>query len=425
MNKEIEFYIIKIRCKYCGKNTEYKPKGNKIADKPRPKCRHCKKRFYISKKLIQQKIQGSTKTKTFDTKLTLWILKQLEKGLYGAQIARNIPESKDLVYKIIKWLNSKNYVIIDSNYPKKYLISHDGELYMDYLERVLKIPNKKKNQKVDTYGKIRVHEIKFQNYLKSKPQWLKRIKKNGRKIIQEKNDVHKYLFKIDIYRRDNNLKNVTYFDIQPPLVMFNYLSNISVFTNIINYTFKFPEKLQWIPFSYKAYNAYLEQCRKSCKVAREWLLSKGFEIDMADPRLAKSPSCAIDLRGKIVLGKMLYSSIKLRDGRKISFDDSLGRGDGEIEGSFDNINKIFKETPEKVEKLEREIKQIQSDNKILPKTISQVIKQDLAQFKLDFTRELTSQISKAVGESVSSAIQNLFIYNKDSNNGYKGENLFI
>lgn len=379
MNKEIEFYTIKIRCKYCRKDTEYKPKGNKIADKPRPKCRHCKKRFYISKKSIQQKIQGSIKTKTFDTKLTLWILKQLEKGLYGAQIAQFTPESKDIVYRIIKWLNSKNYVIIDSNYPKKYIISHDGELYMDYLERVLKIPKKKKNQKVDTNGKIRVHEIKFQNYLKSKPQWLNRIKKNERKIIQDKYDGHKYLFKIVIYRRDKNLKNVTYFDKQPPLVMFNYLSNISVFTNVINYTFKFPEELQWIPFSYKAYNAYLEQCRNSCKVARKWLTSKGFEIDMADPRLVKSPSCAIDLSGKLVLGKILYSSIKLRNGRKISFDDSLGRGNGEIEGSFDNINKVFKETPEKVDQLEIEIKQIQTDNKKLPKTISQVIKQDLAQ----------------------------------------------
>ena len=228
-------------------------------------------------------------------------------------------------------MNSKNYVIIDSNYPKKYIISHDGELYMDYLERVLKIPKKKKNQKVDTNGKIRVHEIKFQNYLKFKPQWLNRIKKNERKIIQDKYDGHKYLFKIVIYRRDKNLKNVTYFDIQPPLVMFNYLSNISVFTNVINYTFKFPEELQWIPFSYEAYNAYLEQCRNSCMAAREWLKSKGFEIDMAKPRLAKSPSCAVDLREELVLGKILYGSIKLRDGRKISFDDSLGRGDGELE----------------------------------------------------------------------------------------------
>lgn len=259
MDKEIEFYKIKIRCKYCGKDTEYKPKGNKIADKPRPKCRHCKKRFSISKKLIQQKIQVSIKTKTFDTKLTLWILKQLEKGLYGAQIAQYTPESKDLVYKIIKWLNSKNYIIIDSNYPKIYLISHDGELYMNYLERILKIPKKKKTQKVDTNGKIRVHEIKFQNYLNSKPQWLNRIKKNEIKIIKDKYNGHNYPFKIGIYRRDKNLKNVTYFDIQPSLVMFNYLSNISVFTNVINYTFKFPEELQWIPFSYEAYNAYLEQ----------------------------------------------------------------------------------------------------------------------------------------------------------------------
>lgn len=39
------------------------------------------------------------------------------------------------------------------------MISHDGELYMDYLERVLKIPKKKKNQKVDTYEKIRVPEL--------------------------------------------------------------------------------------------------------------------------------------------------------------------------------------------------------------------------------------------------------------------------
>jgi len=138
--------------------------------------------------------------------------------------------------------------------------------------------------------------------------------------------------------------------------MFNYISNISAFTNVIHYNFRFPEELQWIPFSYEAYNNYLEKCRNSCKAAREWLKSKGFEIDMAKPRLTKSPSCAVDFRGKLVLGKILYGSIRLKDGRKISFDDSLGRGDGEIEGSFDDINKVFKENPEKVDNLEREIK---------------------------------------------------------------------
>jgi len=34
-------------------------------------------------------------------------------------------------------------------------------------------------------------------------------------------------------------------------------------------------------------------------------------------------------------------------------------------------------------------------------------------------------MSKAIGESVSSAIQNVFINNKDSNNGYKGKDLYI
>ncbi|MBD3192827.1 MAG: hypothetical protein GF308_19465 [Candidatus Heimdallarchaeota archaeon] len=229
---------------------------------------------------------------------------------------------------------------------------------MAYLKRLLKIPKKKRNKKIQTKGKIRIHEIEFKNTLISKPSWLSKIKKNGRKVLRVNYKNHNYPFRIDIYRRDNTLKNVVVFDIKPPLSMFDYMSNIRVFTKMIKYDFKLPEELQWIPFSYKAYQRYIKQRRGACKLAREWLAKKGFKIDVVEPRLSKSPSCAIDLEGKLKLGTMMRGEIRLEDGNILKFDDSPGRGQGEIEGTFNDINRVFKETPEKVEKLEFESQEL-------------------------------------------------------------------
>jgi len=122
---------------------------------------------------------------------------------------------------------------------------------------------------------------------------------------------------------------------------------------------------------------------------------------------------------------MFRGSIRLKNGDKIEFDDSMGRGDGELEMNFDLLDKAFRETPEKVDKLEKNIEQIKNDYKSLPNTISQIIKYDLTSFKVDFARELTSQLSKAVGDSVSSALKDVFINNQTQvNENNRGENPF-
>ena len=80
--------------------------------------------------------------KTYDPKLILWILKQFDKSFYGAQIMRDSSSSKNKVYKI--WLKKKKFIELSCDYPKIYKVIHDGELYMAYLERLLKIPKKKR-----------------------------------------------------------------------------------------------------------------------------------------------------------------------------------------------------------------------------------------------------------------------------------------
>ena len=59
---------------------------------------------------------------------------------------------------------------------------------------------------------------------------------------------------------------------------------------------------------------------------------------------------------------------------------------------------------------------------------SEAINEDLDYFKIDLIRlfkNFNSQMSKAPGMSISSALQDVFINNQNSNNDNNGENLFI
>ena len=61
-------------------------------------------------------------------------------------------------------------------------------------------------------------------------------------------------------------------------------------------------------------------------------------------------------------------------------------------------------------------------------TFSQAINEDLDYFKIDINRlfrNFNSQLSKVIGMSISSALQNAFMNNQNSNNDDNGENLLI
>jgi len=351
------------------------------------------------------------------------ILKLLNQGLYPQQISQKTSLSLEKISRILNWLESKKYITLTSKYPRLYKVGQKTKLYILYLEKLLKGPKSKKKIS-GTKNKIRIHKIGYKNKLIRAPNWLWGLPENQNTKYNG----------INVYR-NSKTKNNEQFYIYLDYTKFNGLTSIKITTQKVIYYFDRLEEHQWIPFTMGAYNNYCKELEHNCIRARNYLEKDlEFKIDRGSPLLLTYPECALSLNGKSFFGTTINGSLELKDGRKIYFDDSPGRMEGEIEGPMDVMNNVFNVIPEKVNKIEKDIGNLKNipekldklndSIKEMPESISREISKNLNQFKTEFTREITTQMSEAVGTSVSTALKEAFSQLNSNQNNKTGGNMF-
>ncbi len=138
------------------------------------------------------------------------------------------------------------------------------------------------------------------------------------------------------------MKNVEYFDIQPAIPIFEGLSNIRIFSNQIIYFFnrgKYDKEWDCVPIldtpedTDIEIESYLRERKRDCMRARDWLIEKGFKIDMADPIPHSKLHYELSLNGKSKVGLLYNLRINLKNKMAIWFDDSQGEETGNVESN--------------------------------------------------------------------------------------------
>lgn len=174
---------------------------------------------------------------------------------------------------------------------------------------------------------------------------------------------------------------------------------------------------------------------KDCMRARDWLIGKGFKIDMADPIPHSKFHYELSLNGKLKVGLLYNLRINLQNGVAFWFDDSQSEGTGNVES---NDSKIIvdighsRKNHIKIRELEDQINKTQKDVMKIPIIVQKSIHKELKEFKEEFSNEFNNnfvslvipQMGKIVGTEVSAALNKVF-NNRSLDNDNRGENLFI
>lgn len=335
----------------------------------------------------------------FDQKIKNIIFGLEDNERYAAEICRKTSLSSYKITKILNRLVDQEQLIRIEGKPISYRLTKKSKLELPRVKKLAKIENKKKD--IIPTNNFRIHNVVFENDLIERPERLP-------DKIKAEWDGHPFVIKIT---KRTKMNNWDYFDIKLPLTLFGGLHNIRLTPQKALYHFKRPYENQYVPIKTGACDEYVHERCKDAQRARGYLLGKfrelglNLDIEFGEPKLNKSPECAVNLNGKLYMGTIVKGHLKLKNGQVIDLDDSQNNGLGELEGDIELMEKAFIKTPEKVDELDQKMNNLENG---LPKTIAQEISKELEKFKITFAKELTSQMSSAIGSAVTTALKNAF-----------------
>lgn len=403
--------MVQITCPHCKNEQEYKVR-NSVPFRPKTICKKCKKWIYPERNKIIDNLTKNEKTKHdqktkfgqpnepyFDQNIKNIIFGLDDNKRYVSEICRKTSLSSYKITKILNRLVDQEQLIRIEGKPIFYSLTKKSKIEVPFSKKIAKIENKKKD--IIPENHFRIHNVVFENDLIERPERLP-------DKIKAEWEGHPFVIKIT---KRTKMNNWDYFDIKLPLTLFGGLHNIRLTPQKALYHFKRPYENQYVPIRTSACEEYVHERGKDAQRARDYILGKfhelgvNLDIEFADPKLNKSPECAVNLNGKFYMGTMVKGHLKLKNGQVIDLDDSQNNGLGELEGDIELMEKAFIKTPERVDQLDQRIHDFENE---LPKTIAQEISKELDKFKITFAKELTTQMSAAVGSAVTTALKNAF-----------------
>jgi len=411
---------IEIHCKWCHRSQTYSPRDpNNLSLRPHTKCKHCGRWIYIKKRKLKTPIkQEDTSNQLKAKKLieTIEILKKLKKGYYAQQIAKQTNFSPSFLSKKINLMLKAKLIKLqkrDKKIPKFYNLNPKGKFLIKQQiseEDIIKEKNREKESKLKPRDllKTRCHKLRFKDHLIYRPSWLSTDKR--KRFLRQ--------FRIKKIDMNNWKKYILYIDQS----QFSGIASIEVNLHNVVYNFK-KDYSEQIIASGESIENYIQDRKKECLKARDFLKNKGFKFTNGNIDFAQKPHLAFETKQEqdlASLGKYLTATVK-KPAETIEIDDSPKTGGEEETDSIEKAQSVL-DLPEDLQELKEKVEHLGNRNKQLVKEDKDLVDQMtiMSNEMTIMSNEMTT-ISKDI-TSIKKMFQTFLQNNQNNNNSNQDQN---